>query len=302
MIKISPSSLHERHNCPRCIWIQYNHNWSWPWSAGLYPRFSALEENYLPTLDCKAVLNNFEEDGPITEASWLGSKGNLMGQPLMGVDSHGRGEVFIAGEFDLAATFTQDGVERNAVIDAKTSGYKHDDELRKWAKKELAVWDEEKDGIEGARNHFNITYSYKYLPQLASYAYCMENPASAEQINHYKSGTEECWPNTDARYRRVPKDWDNPITHKISSVGILMFGMEKNLELHGNKFHFTCNSTWVDVTPKIEPEFEEHKWENIITPIAQKLCDIMTLPEMPKSSEDCENCSSEAEHQAFLDH
>lgn len=135
MIKISPSSLHERHQCRRCIWIQYNHGWSWPWSAGLYPRFSALEENYVPTLNCRDVLNNFKADGPITDAEWLGSKGNVMGQPLAGVDSHGRGEVFVAGEFDLAAKFTAGGVERNAVIDAKTSGKKDDAELLKWHKK-----------------------------------------------------------------------------------------------------------------------------------------------------------------------
>lgn len=147
------------------------------------------------------------------------------------------------------------------------------------------------------RHQFNYDYSTKYLPQLASYAYCMENPASAEQIDHYKSGDEKCWPPSDPRYRRVPKDRENPIAHKIGSVGILMFGFENNLELHGNKFHFTCESTWVDVTQAADGK----PWEDVIKPLAQNVCDIIAEPDMPDADEKCGNCTSEAEHQALLD-
>ena len=172
MIKISPSSLHERHQCRRCIWIQYNHGWSWPWSAGLYPRFSALEENYVPTLNCCDVLNNFE-DGPVTEAEWIGSKGLVQGKPLTGVDSYGRGDVIIGGEFDLMASYTKNGIKTPAIIDAKTSGLKDFKALKKWAKdKNLPAWEDEDE----LRAIYNQQYSEKYMPQLASYAYCIETP------------------------------------------------------------------------------------------------------------------------------
>lgn len=300
MIKISPSSLHERHQCRRCIWIQYNHGWSWPWSAGLYPRFSALEENYVPTLNCCDVLNNFEADGSVTEAEWLGSKGLVQGRPLIGANSHGRGDVIIGGEFDLMATYTKNGIKSHAIIDAKTSGYKDFDALKKWAKK-LGVTDW-KDEAE-LRAEYNRQYSEKYLPQLASYAYCMEFPASAANIAEYlEAEPEELWPRKPTKKRRrVPKDHDNPIAYEyVSAAGILMFGFEKNLELHGDKFHFTCASTYVELIEP-QPETSSPDWMEIITPLAQKVCDIIAEPEMPPHDETCENCVNEREHQALLD-
>lgn len=280
MIKISPSSLHERHDCLRCVWNKFHHNWTWPWSAGLYPRFSALEEKYTPTQDAGEVLNDFM-DGAITDAEWLPSKGNLQCQPIEGVDSHGRGDVFIGGEFDLAAKYTKDGVERVAVIDCKTTGKKTLPNLKKWANKN----DKEAD-----YDVYNADYSLKYLPQLASYAYCMENPATAEQIAHYKAGEEQCWPPTKPKYRRIPKDPDKPIAHKVGTVGILMFNVESNIERHEDRFHFTCETKWVEVPTG------GRTWGEIITPIAQKLCDIVALPEMPEASDKCGSCNDAAEY------
>ena len=79
-----------------------------------------------------------------------------------------------------------------------------------------------------------------------------------------------------------------------------MFGFEKNLELHGNKFHFTCESTYVEL---IEPQEEATSpdWEGIITPLAQNVCDIINEPELPPTDETCENCVNEREHQALID-
>ena len=293
MIKISPSSLHERGQCKRCIWLKYHLNYSWPFNAGLYPRFSALEEDYVPTLDATKVLNNFTS-GPISDAKWIDSKQNLQSAPIPGVDSHGKGEVIIGGEFDLMASYVKDGVERNAVIDCKSTGKKSENSLQTWFRKShrKEKGDFGYPSFAEMDERYEQEYIIKYLPQLASYAYCLENPASDDMIVDYKEKEEELiHPPSNPKFRRFPQ---KAISCEVGSVGILMFLFEKNLELHGNRFHFTCESKWLEV------DAGEKTWAEIVTPIAQNICDIIALDDLPKPEMTCGNCNEDMDNDAAV--
>lgn len=309
MIKISPSSLHERHSCPWCVWASYNYGWSWPFQAGLYSRYSAAEEQTMPTKDCACILNDFDPSGPYSNGEWVefpqgwgkpngntATKGNVMSMPLKGVESHGRGDVFVFGEFDFVSRYTHANRkpqnDRVCVMDAKTTFYPSDSKQAEYCKK---------NGVEEyPHNAVDLEYASKYLPQLASYAFAFENPADDEQVIRYRDQEGDVWPVGKApRKYRLPHIGDPFRFEKVHDAGILMFKCRQEIiqtEQFEPEWGFTAQSKWVD----LESVIAGRSWEEIITPLAQKLCDIIASETIPKRSEDCSDCRS-GERFKFID-
>ena len=145
--------------------------------VGLYSRYSAAEEQTMPQSCCDNVLNNFDPDGPYSNGEWMefpqgwlnpngefDTKGNVMSKPLEGVDSHGRGEVFVFGEFDFVSSYNHaertPSEKRICVMDAKTTFYPSEGKKDKWMKRN--------DVDEFCHERFDVEYSSKYLAIVAS--------------------------------------------------------------------------------------------------------------------------------------
>ena len=131
----------------------------------------------MPKSCCDNVLNNFDPDGPYSNGEWMefpqgwlnpngefDTKGNVMSKPLEGVDSHGRGEVFVFGEFDFVSSYNHaertPSEKRICVMDAKTTFYPSEDKKDKWMKRN--------DVDEFCHERFDVEYSSKYLAIVAS--------------------------------------------------------------------------------------------------------------------------------------